>query len=207
MENKARQTRSIYGSHGRPASRDASRHARQNKYGPAEYNRPSSFDLRRDIAQYRGAAHPLCFTDEVMDHQIPEGFKPVNIESYDGTTDPAVWIEDYLLHIHMARGDDLHAIKYLPLKLKGPARHWLNSLPVESISCWEDLESAFLDNLQGTYVRPPGADDLSHIIQQPEESSRQFWTRFLTKKNQIVDCPDAEALAAFRHNIRDEWLA
>ena len=53
-----------------------------------------------------------------MDHQIPEGFKPVNIESYDSTTDPAVWIEDILLHIHMALGDDLHAIKYLPLKLK-----------------------------------------------------------------------------------------
>ena len=142
-----------------------------------------------------------------MDHQIPEGFKPVNIESYDGTTDPAVWIEDYLLHIHMARGDDFHAIKYLPLKLKGPARHWLNSLPTGSISCWEDLEAAFLDNFQGTYVRPPDADDLSHVIQQPEESARQFWTRFLTKKNQIVDCPDAEALAAFKHNIRDEWLA
>ena len=27
------------------------------------------------------------------------------------------------------------------------------------------------------------------------------------KKNQIVDCPDAEALEAFKHNIRDEWLA
>ena len=71
----------------------------------------------------------------------------------------------------------------------------------------EDLKSAFLDNFQGTYVRPPDADDLSHIIQQPEESARQFWTRFLTKKNQIVDCPNAEALAAFRHNIQDEWLA
>ena len=56
-------------------------------------------------------------------------------------------------------------------------------------------------------MRPPDADDLSHIIQQTEESARQFWTRFLTKKNQIVDCPDAEALAAFKHNIRDEWLA
>ena len=84
--------------------------------------------------------------------------------------------------IHMARGDDLHAMKYLPLKLKGPARHWLNSLPAESIGCWEDLEATFLDNFQGTYVRPPDADDLSHIIQQPEESARQFWTRFLTKK-------------------------
>ena len=41
------------------------------------------------------------------------------MESYDVTIDSAVWIEDFLLHIHMARGDDLHAIKYLPLKLKG----------------------------------------------------------------------------------------
>ena len=78
-----------------------------------------------------------------MDHQIPEGFKPVNIESYDGITDPAVWIEDFLLHIHMACGDDLHAIKYLPLKLKGPARHWLKSLPENSIGSWEELEDAF----------------------------------------------------------------
>ena len=30
---------------------------------------------------------------------------------------------------------------------------------------------------------------------------------FLNKKNQIVDCPDAEALAAFKHSVRDEWLA
>src|SRR4051812_35563000 len=202
LEDKARQTRSIYGSRGRPNFQFG-----QHKSGRAENNKHSSAELRNDIAQYRGAAHPLCFTDEVMDHKIPEGFKPINIESYDGTTDPAVWIEDYLLHIHMARGDELHAIKYLPLKLKGPARHWLNSLPADSIGSWEDLEATFLDNFQGTYVRPPDADDLSHIIQQPDESARQFWTRFLRKKNQIVYCPDAEALAAFKHNIRDEWLA
>ena len=30
---------------------------------------------------------------------------------------------------------------------------------------------------------------------------------FLTKKNQIVDYPDAEALAAFKHSVQDEWLA
>ena len=64
----------------------------------------------------------------------------------------------------MARGDDLHAIKYLLLKLKGPARHWLNSLPENSIGTWEALEDAFRANFQGTYVRPPDADDLSHII-------------------------------------------
>ena len=88
-----------------------------------------------------------------MEQEFPEGFKPVNIEPYDGTTDPAVWIEDFLLHIHMARGDDIHAIKYLPLKLKGPARHWLNSMPANSIGSWENLEDTFLDNFQGTYCR------------------------------------------------------
>ena len=35
----------------------------------------------------------------------------------------------------------------------------------------------------------------------------KFWNWFLTKKNQIVDCPDAEAIAAFKNNIIDEWLA
>ena len=69
------------------------------------------------------------------------------------------------------------------------------------------MEDAFRDNFQGTYVRAPDADALSHTVQQPGESARKFWTRFLTKKNQIVDCLDADALAAFKHSIRDEWLA
>ena len=125
----------------------------------------------------------------------------MNIEPYDRTTDPGVWIEDYILHIHMARGDDLHAIKYLPLKLKGPARHWLKSLPENTMGSWAVLEDAFRANFQGTYVRPLDADDLSHITQQPGESARKLWNRFLTKKNQIVDCPDAEALAAFKHSV------
>ena len=148
LENKARQSRLIYGSRGCATRRDDDRHAVYNKpkSGRAEYNRSDSFELRRDVARHRGAAHPLCFTNEVTDHEFPKGVKPVNIESYDGTTDSVVWIEDFLLHIHMAYGDDLHVIKYLPLKLKGSARHWLNSLPARSIGSWEDLEDAFLDN-------------------------------------------------------------
>ena len=91
--------------------------------------------------------------------------------------------------------------------MKGPARHWLNSLPENSIGTWEDMEDDFRANFQGTYVRPLDADDLIHIIQQPGESAHKVWNRFLTKKNKIVDCPDAEALAAFKHSVRDEWLA
>ena len=125
LDSRARYTRSIYGSRGRASTRDDGYLFGRDKpsHARADNRRQTPSELRRDAARYRGAAHPLCFTDEVLDHEFPEGFKPMNIGSYDRTTDPVVWIEDFILHIHMARGDDLHAIKYLPLKLKGPARH------------------------------------------------------------------------------------
>ena len=54
---------------------------RDDRYYVWDQNRTQmSADLRRDIAQYRGASPPLCFTDEVMEHQFSEGFKPANIE-------------------------------------------------------------------------------------------------------------------------------
>ena len=92
LENKEGQSGSTYGSRGGATMRDDDRHAGyvKNKSGRAEYNRPDPFEMRQDVARHRGVAHPLCFTDEVMDHEFLEGFKPVNIESYDGTTDPAV---------------------------------------------------------------------------------------------------------------------
>ena len=86
--------------------RNDGHHAGYNKYTPvrAEYHRPDPSELRHDVARHRGTAHPLCFTDEVMEHEFPEGFKPVNIKPYVGTTDPAVWIEDFLLQVTWPAG-------------------------------------------------------------------------------------------------------
>ena len=122
LDNTAVQPRSIYGSRGRATAHDDDRHTRytNSKSGRAEHNQPDLVGLRRDIARHRGAAHPLCFTDEVMDHEFLEGFKPVNIESYDGTTDPAVWIEDFLLHIHMAAETIYTPSSIFPLSSKDP---------------------------------------------------------------------------------------
>ena len=79
----------------------------------------------------------------MLDHEFPEGFKTVNIEAYDGTTDPGVWIEDYILHIHMARGDDLHAVKYLPLKLKGRLGTGLKASPKPPLEAGKSSKMLF----------------------------------------------------------------
>ena len=72
--NNVGMTRSMYGSRKR-----APAHNQNRTLQPSECH---------DTSKYRGAAHPLCFTDEVLDHEFPEGFKPVNIEAYNGMIDP-----------------------------------------------------------------------------------------------------------------------
>ena len=54
LENKARQSRSIYGSRGRATMRDDDRHAgyTKSKSSRAEYSTQDSYELRRDIARH-----------------------------------------------------------------------------------------------------------------------------------------------------------
>lgn len=83
LNNRARHTRSIYRSQGRTSTRDDGYLFGRDKpsHARAENRRRTPSELRRDVARYRSVAHPLCFTGEVMEHEFPKGFKPVNIES------------------------------------------------------------------------------------------------------------------------------
>ena len=78
LDNRAGHIKLIYGSRGHSPAREDGHQAWHDKHNltRAENCIRTSSELRRDVAQYRGAAHPLCFTDEVMDHQIPEVLNP-----------------------------------------------------------------------------------------------------------------------------------
>ena len=73
LDKKASAARSIYGSRGQAPTRDYGHHNDHADRIPAwnqhrEQQQPAA---GRDTARYRGAAHPLCFTDEVLDHEFP----------------------------------------------------------------------------------------------------------------------------------------
>ena len=78
LHKKAGMTRSIYGSRKRAPARN---HGRPNDYTDRITARYQNRTLHPSeechaTSKYRGAAHPLCFTDEVLDHEFPEGFNP-----------------------------------------------------------------------------------------------------------------------------------
>ena len=87
-------------------------------------------------------------------------FKPDLPLRYDGTADPAKFLQLYELSIKAANGDEKIMANWFPMALKDGARSWLLNLPEGSVSSWEEMHGRFIAYFQGTHDRPPAAGDL-----------------------------------------------
>ncbi|XP_066160983.1 uncharacterized protein [Oryza sativa Japonica Group] len=67
---------------------------------------------------------------------------------------------------------------YFPMALKGQARGWLMTQPLNSIHSWEDLCQQFITNFQGTYPRPGEEADLHALQRKDDESLCSYIQRF-----------------------------
>jgi hypothetical protein len=73
----------------------------------------------------------------------PLNFKLLGIEKYDGSTNPAKWLEVYRLTIEAIGGDLYVMVNYLLVYLTSSARKWLLGLPIGSVSSWSHLCQLF----------------------------------------------------------------
>ena len=101
---------------------------------------------------------------------------PKEIEKYDPSQDPNIWIESYLMAMGIAGHSDLLAARYLPLMMDGANRHWINTLAPNSIDSWEDMRLAFIKHFEGSYSHATIVEDLERCIQGRNESTRS-WVR------------------------------
>lgn len=150
--------------------------------------------------------YPTCFVDDIVDYKFLGNFHLRLVDKYDREQNPELWLADYIRTMQLANEYPYHAIKYLPIMLKGLARAWLNTLPPKSIFCWKNIHQEFLANFMGTYQRPVSRHDLSNIIQEDGKKIREFLARWLKKKNETVDIMSDEAITKFRDDCRDEHL-
>ena len=113
------------------------------------------------------AAGCQAFTLELRRVVWPGKFKPDLPPCYDGTSNPAEFLQLYKLSIEAVNGDEKLMANWFPMALKDGARSWLLNLPVGSISSWDELRERFTANFYGTHDRAPTAGDLRHIEQKP----------------------------------------
>lgn len=85
------------------------------------------------VQAHRGG--PSAFRREIKKVQFPPKVRaPANISKYDGSTNPAVWLEDYRLACHIAGINDDHLVmQFLPIHLVEGARVWLEHLVIGTV--------------------------------------------------------------------------
>ena len=110
------------------------------------------------------------FTSELRNVVWPSKFKADPPPCYNGTADPAEFLQLYELSIKPAKGDEKIMANWFSMALKDGARSWLLYLIEGSGSSWEEMRDRFIANFQRTRNRPPVAGDLQRIKQQLGET-------------------------------------
>src|SRR3954463_10847753 len=99
--------------------------------------------------------------------------------------------------VRIAGGIRRLEVRYAPLMLQGSARTWLNTLPKDSVNCWEDFQSAFVHNFIGTYDRPNLPRQLALCVQGRDEPLRDYLSRWIKLKNSCEGVHEIQVIQYF----------
>src|SRR3954464_5168203 len=150
---------------------------------------------------------PPCFGPRIRDEPFPKGFTlPRDTPKYTGSVKTEDWLVDYATVVDIASDNKRVAVKYVPLMLQGTARTWLNSLKPRSITSWVDFTEAFVRIFMTTYKRPPKPRQLSLCVQGPDESTRDYLTRWAELRNSCEGVHEVQAIEYFTAGCREGTL-
>jgi len=91
----------------------------------------------------RRITRPHSFVDHIMEADIPLGWKPLNLEWYDGTTDPDEHLDVFLTQENLYTNDNSIMCHVFPTSLKRAALTWYGGPPPKSIDSFNTLVKHF----------------------------------------------------------------
>nr|CAH67541.1 H0425E08.9 [Oryza sativa]CAH67733.1 H0522A01.4 [Oryza sativa] len=145
-----------------------------------------------------GGAGCRAFVASLRNVRWPPRFWPTITEKYDGSVNPAEFLQIYTTGIEAAGGDDRVMANFFPMALKGQARGWLMNLPPASVHSWEDLCQQFTTNFQGTYPRPGEEADLHAVQRRDDESLRSSSRPRVRRSVRAAGQEEEEEVGPFR---------
>ena len=109
--------------------------------------------------------------------RLSKDFKgPRKVPNYTANLPPEAWVESYEMAMEMLDVDEAACAKYFTMMLDGTAHTWLQSMPVNLISSWDDLKARFIANFKDTCKQPMSIVDLPAGVQGENESTTH-WVR------------------------------
>ncbi|XP_071906052.1 uncharacterized protein [Coffea arabica] len=125
---------------------------------------------------------------------------------YDASTDPEDHLSVFLMHMRLQTPVDKIRCKTFPMFLKGKARLWFQGLVPGSIQSFPELARQFVAQFVSSKTYSKNATHLMAIGQRPDESLRNFMTRFNAESLQVRDKDEKVVMAAFMNGLRVEEL-
>nr|KYP31978.1 hypothetical protein KK1_047453 [Cajanus cajan] len=118
------------------------------------------------------------FTPDIVGARLPDNWKNLTLEKYDGTADPEEHLDAFVTQVGLYTDDDAILCKVFPTSLKGPALNWFTRLPPGSVDSFTSLSSRFV--IQFSTSRPHQLTSIAlvNIRQEKKEPLRTFMERF-----------------------------
>jgi len=120
--------------------------------------------------------HP--FVDHIMEADIPLGWKPFNLERYDGTTNPNEHLDAFLTQANLYTIDDAILCRVFPTFLKGATLTWYGGLPPRSIDSFNTLFERFNALYATSRSHYMTLAALASLRQADDESLRKLMDKF-----------------------------
>ncbi|XP_015947439.1 uncharacterized protein LOC107472422 [Arachis duranensis] len=143
------------------------------------------------------------FTEEVMNFELPKRFTlPLTLTPYDGLGGPRKFLKKFRSIMIVNGASDTVLCRCFPNYLDGPALDWLCALPAGSISRFHQLAKLFEDHFAGFAIFLHDSDYLNTIKQGPNESLKDYMTRFTKVAISIPDLHPEVHLHAIKSGLR-----
>ncbi|XP_072089283.1 uncharacterized protein [Arachis hypogaea] len=143
------------------------------------------------------------FTEEVMNFELPKRFTlPLTLTPYDGLGDPRKFIKKFRSIMIVNGASDTVLCRCFPNYLDGLALDWLCALPAGSISRFHQLAKLFEEHFAGSAIYLHDSDYLNTIKQGPNESLKDYMTRFTKVAISIPDLHPEVHLHAIKSGLR-----
>ncbi|XP_015941710.1 uncharacterized protein LOC107467185 [Arachis duranensis] len=144
------------------------------------------------------------FSEKITNYQMPKHFTlPSSLEPYKGIGDLRAHIKKFQFMMFINRPNNEPVLcRAFPTYLDGAALLWFLKLPAGSISSFEELAISFIDYFVGARIYVHGSDFLSTIRQGPQESLKEYMTRFTEATMEIQDLNPAVHLHGLKAGLR-----
>ncbi|XP_010241782.1 PREDICTED: uncharacterized protein LOC104586303 [Nelumbo nucifera] len=139
-----------------------------------------------------------AFTPNIISDPLPQHFKAPALEMYDGNLDPDDHLESFRVFKILYWYSDTLTCQTFQATFKGAARRWFSSLPLWSISSWEQFADLFLARFISSRRCQKSVVSLMSTKKKRGESLWSYIDRF---KNEELEVRDLDPMVSMHATI------